>query len=70
MVGKKGTASAVFDLEFNKSFNIFQKYYNILKEGKNHSGELLVLFSCLFLVDDSRLGSWLNFKASQHIKTP
>jgi len=26
MLGKKGTAHAVFDPEFNKSFNIFQKY--------------------------------------------
>lgn len=43
MLGKKGTAHAVFDPKFNKRFNIFQ---NILEymEGKNHSGELLVLF--------------------------
>jgi len=32
MFRKKGTAHAVFDPEFNKSFTIFHKYYNILKE--------------------------------------
>lgn len=32
MLGKKGTAHAVFDPEFNKSFNIFQKYEKTWKE--------------------------------------
>lgn len=32
MLRNKGTAHAAFDLEFNMSFNIFQKYYNILQK--------------------------------------
>lgn len=44
MLGKKGTAHAVFDPKFNKSFNIFQKILEYMA-GKNHSGELLV---CIF----------------------
>lgn len=54
MFRKKGTALAVFDPEFNKTFKIFKKILEYI-EGKNHSGELLVLFSSLILVGDSRV---------------